>query len=62
MAGNVAQRNVTASVTIRLDADHRDKLAALASEYDRSVSYFARIAIERFLREVEREDPEATHA
>jgi predicted transcriptional regulator len=54
--------DATAALTIRLDADHRDKLAVLASKHDRSAAYFARIAIERFLREVEREDPEATHA
>jgi predicted DNA-binding protein len=50
----------TAALTIRLYAEHRDKLAALASEHDRSVSYFVRIAVERFLREVERETPEAS--
>jgi predicted transcriptional regulator len=54
--------DATAALTIRLDADHRDKLAVLASKHDRSVAYFARIAIERFLREVERDDPEATRA
>jgi predicted DNA-binding protein len=51
----------TTALTIRLGTVDRDKLAALASEHDRSVSYFVRIAVERFLREVERE-LEATRA
>jgi predicted transcriptional regulator len=47
---------VSTSLTVRgINAELRGKLDALAAKHDRSVSYFVRIAIERFLREVEAE-------